>query len=246
MGIFCNSKINAEFLKLLEENPKISKKQSHESIPNNGSHPKQNTSGTSSAQPSASAFDFLTGDFDMPTQPADSSTKGSTDFSIGGGIDFLDSPNDEVNPFAASLTAETNKSSAVCDDDFNPFAASKSNAVSDDDLNPFSSSEASSNRPMKNDFNPFASFSATSSDKPVKNDKINPNSVDTEIAVDEVDEAYDNTKNYLDLYRSFAEANRVSLLQPKVYFSCSFLGSLDIYQFKEPNLSLEPTEDHSS
>jgi hypothetical protein len=226
MGIFCNSKITAEFLKLLQENPKISKKRSCELFPDNGNHSKQITAGSSLAQSSASAFDFLTGDFDMATQPADSSTKGRTDFSVGGEIDFLDSPNDEVNPFAASLTAATNKSSAVFDDDFNPFAASKSNAVFDDDFNPFaSSSEAFSNKPRENDdANPFASSSATSNDKP--NDKIKPNSVDTEIAADEVsevNEAYDNTKNYLDLYRSFAEANQVSLLQPKVYlFSCLF------------------------
>lgn len=236
MGVFCNSKINAEFLKLLQESPKISKRRSHEVIPDDGSHSeKQTTTGSSLAQPSASAFDFLTGDFDMPTQSADSSTKGSTDFSAGGGIVFLDSPKDEVNPFAASLTAATNKSSAVFDDDFNPFAASKPNAIFNDDFNPFaSSSEASSNKPREiDDVNPFSYSSATSSDKPRRNDKINPNSVDTEVATDEVsegDEAYDTTKNYLDLYRSFSEANRVSSLQPEVFsfLVCSFLGSLGI------------------
>ncbi|KAJ4765502.1 hypothetical protein LUZ62_075877 [Rhynchospora pubera] len=213
MGLFSNNKTYAQFVKLLPESPNVSQKRSRELNSDNGyDTQKVSATGSSLGQPSASSFDILTGEFNIPPEPADSGTRGSTDFGTGV-IDFLDSPNDEVYPFAASSTAATNKLNAGFEDDFNPFAASKSKAVFDDDFNPFASSDTSSNKPRENDdFNPFAPPPAASNNKLMEEDEFDPFSADTEAdttdKISEVDRSDDNTKIYLDLYRSFSDANQ--------------------------------------
>ncbi|KAJ3694465.1 hypothetical protein LUZ60_009945 [Juncus effusus] len=189
MRIINDKKTSADFLKLLEQNPKISQ-----------SKPREIDSGKIESSPSfddadspqiqsknkntSSSFDFLTGEYEFP------STGGSNDFSTGGIIDDFYGSNLEVNPFAFS-SSNTNTNKIIFDDDDEP--------EEDDDFNPFATSTTNKPRKIINE----------------SDEIINPFSPNSDISVnnksDEETETIttqDKTKDYLSLYKSFSNSNR--------------------------------------